>query len=283
MEQESSPPLPPIVIIESPYAGDIEKNVAYAWMCLKDSCIRGEAPFASHLLYTGGGHAGFAREAAGGTSDPKHWMSREEGLRRCESFRAAATKTVFYTDMGWSSGMIRAREAAERLGHPTEERKLPELEGDVSEDEEEAEMKAWSAKPDPEAMRRADEFAKLPWPDRKLWTKEEANRPIGVVTVYDVEAPAEEVIEFALPEKMCWGCHYGFYHGRKSGLNEKYDEIWKLYQSIRTSLSTECIAKLIADHFEREIYIKMKSDGQNCLFWSYEDVVRHLHHHMNDV
>lgn len=41
-----------LVIVESPYAGDIEANVAYARRCLRDSLARGEAPIASHLLYT---------------------------------------------------------------------------------------------------------------------------------------------------------------------------------------------------------------------------------------
>ena len=40
------------VILESPYAGDVERNVAYARACLRDSLLRGEAPIASHLLYT---------------------------------------------------------------------------------------------------------------------------------------------------------------------------------------------------------------------------------------
>lgn len=40
------------VIIESPYAGDVERNVEYARQCLLDSLRRGEYPIASHLLYT---------------------------------------------------------------------------------------------------------------------------------------------------------------------------------------------------------------------------------------
>jgi len=40
------------VIIESPYAGDIEVNLKYAKLCILDSLKRGEAPLASHLLYT---------------------------------------------------------------------------------------------------------------------------------------------------------------------------------------------------------------------------------------
>lgn len=38
------------VILESPYAGDVEKNIEYARLCLKDSLLRGESPIASHLL-----------------------------------------------------------------------------------------------------------------------------------------------------------------------------------------------------------------------------------------
>ena len=40
------------VIIESPYTGDVERNLEYARRCMRDSIKRGEAPFASHLLYT---------------------------------------------------------------------------------------------------------------------------------------------------------------------------------------------------------------------------------------
>ena len=40
------------VIIESPYAGDVERNVRYARAAMADCLKRGEAPFASHLLYT---------------------------------------------------------------------------------------------------------------------------------------------------------------------------------------------------------------------------------------
>jgi hypothetical protein len=40
------------VLIESPYAGDVERNEKYARACMRDCFERGEAPFASHLLYT---------------------------------------------------------------------------------------------------------------------------------------------------------------------------------------------------------------------------------------
>lgn len=40
------------VIIESPYAGNVEENLKYARLCVRDSLSRNEAPIASHLLYT---------------------------------------------------------------------------------------------------------------------------------------------------------------------------------------------------------------------------------------
>lgn len=40
------------VIIERPLAGDFPRNQIYARWCMLDSLRRGEAPFASHSLYT---------------------------------------------------------------------------------------------------------------------------------------------------------------------------------------------------------------------------------------
>ena len=38
------------VIIESPYSGDIPRNLLYARLCVFDCLQRGEAPYASHLF-----------------------------------------------------------------------------------------------------------------------------------------------------------------------------------------------------------------------------------------
>jgi hypothetical protein len=90
------------VVLESPYSGsneqEIQDNIEYAWKCLQDSCAKGEAPFASHLMYT--------RTKDRHIKDGDGWITREEGLKRCEAWRAAADLTVFYTDRGWSRGMI---------------------------------------------------------------------------------------------------------------------------------------------------------------------------------
>ena len=41
-----------LVVLESPYAGEINRNIQYARVCVKDSLDRGEAPIRGHLLYT---------------------------------------------------------------------------------------------------------------------------------------------------------------------------------------------------------------------------------------
>jgi hypothetical protein len=45
------------VLLESPYAGDVDGNLHYARAAMRDCLHLGEAPFASHLLYTQPGRA----------------------------------------------------------------------------------------------------------------------------------------------------------------------------------------------------------------------------------
>jgi len=116
-----SEPITPIrVIVESPYSGDIEENIKYALLCMKDSYTRGEAPFLSHLLYTripSGEHIS--------DSDSRHqYMTREYGLSCCLEWRKVASKTILYVDNGISSGMKQAKEEAEKMGQPVEIRKI---------------------------------------------------------------------------------------------------------------------------------------------------------------
>jgi hypothetical protein len=81
-----------LVIIESPYAGDVERNVAYARRCLLDSLERGEAPIASHLLYTQVLNDGV----------PAH---RKLGIEAGLAWRRVAEVSAVYMDLGISSGM----------------------------------------------------------------------------------------------------------------------------------------------------------------------------------
>jgi len=92
------------VIVESPYAGDVERNTKYLRACLADCLARGEAPFASHALYT-----------QPGVLDDSDPQQRERGIAAGFAWRAMADATVVYTDLGVSRGMIAGLEHAERV------------------------------------------------------------------------------------------------------------------------------------------------------------------------
>lgn len=102
----------PTVIIESPYAGDTNLNEAYARQCLKDCLQRGEAPFASHLLYTQ-------------VLDDNKRNERNLGIQVGLDFGRLCDKTVVYTDLGISSGMKIGIESAMFHGRPIEWRTIP--------------------------------------------------------------------------------------------------------------------------------------------------------------
>lgn len=101
------------VILESPYAGDVEANVAYARAALRDSLTRGEAPIASHLLYTQPG-------VLDDTDPDERAMGIEAGL----AWGCEAAATVVYADRGVSRGMRYGIERAEAEGRVVEFRWL---------------------------------------------------------------------------------------------------------------------------------------------------------------
>lgn len=84
----------PFVIVESPYAGDVKRNVLYARAAIRDCLLRGEVPFASHLLYT-----------QDGVLDDNVGNERALGIEAGLEVGKRADKTVVYTDLGFSSGM----------------------------------------------------------------------------------------------------------------------------------------------------------------------------------
>ena len=103
------------VILESPYAGDVELNVRYARAALRDSLMRGEAPIASHLLYT-----------QVGVLDDDVKLEREMGINAGLDWRHVSDGTVVYTDLGVSRGMEYGIEAAESSGKFVEYRTIKE-------------------------------------------------------------------------------------------------------------------------------------------------------------
>lgn len=99
------------VIIESPYAGDIERNIAYAHRCVMDSIRRGESPIAFHLLFPP-------------VLDDHDIIERDVGLKLSQSWYSAADVCAVYTDLGVSQGMRIGIIAARRLGLAISWRKL---------------------------------------------------------------------------------------------------------------------------------------------------------------
>lgn len=102
-----------LVIIETPYAGDIETNVAYARACMRDCLERGEAPYASHLLYT---QPGVLRDELE--------LERKLGIEAGFAWWAVAELHAFYQDLGMSRGMMAALEKCRVEGRTHEFRSL---------------------------------------------------------------------------------------------------------------------------------------------------------------
>ncbi len=103
------------VVIESPFTGDVEKNTRFLRACLRDSLQRGEAPYASHGLYT-----------QPGVLDDLNPREREQGIEAGFAWRTIADATVVYTNLGISMGMNFGIQHAKDNGVPIFYRKLPE-------------------------------------------------------------------------------------------------------------------------------------------------------------
>lgn len=99
------------VIIESPLAGDVARNQRYLRACLRDSLLRGEAPFASHAIYVG-------------PLDDDKPEERDRGIAAGFAWRHVAHATIVYEDLGISRGMQLGIDAAKATGHPIERRRL---------------------------------------------------------------------------------------------------------------------------------------------------------------
>lgn len=101
------------VILESPYAGDIETNLTYARKCMADCFKRNEAPFASHLIYT-----------QEGILDDTVYKDRMLGIEAGLLWGAKADYTVVYTDLGISDGMMLGIRNAKMAGRKIEYRTI---------------------------------------------------------------------------------------------------------------------------------------------------------------
>ena len=101
-----------VVIVESPFAGDVERNTRYARAALLDCLKRNEAPFASHLLYTQ-------------VLDDTALHERARGIAAGLELAKRADLTAVYSDLGISRGMQMGIDAAHAAGRAVEYRSLP--------------------------------------------------------------------------------------------------------------------------------------------------------------
>jgi hypothetical protein len=111
------------VILESPLAGksrfwpvrlvQVWLNKRYACACARDCLLRGDAPFASHLIY-----------AQGGILDDTIPEERARGINAGFAWHSLASASVVYIDRGVSSGMKLGIKAARDVGIPREYRML---------------------------------------------------------------------------------------------------------------------------------------------------------------
>lgn len=105
-----------LVIVESPFAGEIARNKLYARFAMHDCLVNhGESPYASHLLYT--------QDHVLRDEIPEE---RKLGIEAGFAWRATADYSVFYTDLGVSGGMQLGMEDLTKKGKEFKVRSLRE-------------------------------------------------------------------------------------------------------------------------------------------------------------
>lgn len=90
------------VILESPYAGDVERNVAYLNRAIRYCIERGASPYASHQMLTG-------------ALDDTEPYERAAGIQAGLVWGEEADQIWVFTDYGISPGMQRAIEYHQRF------------------------------------------------------------------------------------------------------------------------------------------------------------------------
>jgi len=94
-----------LVVIESPYAGNVEENLTYLRACMAHTLALGEAPFASHAIYT-----------QPGVLDDSDPVQRRIGIDAGFVWAKLASRRAIYVDLGISGGMIEGMRHAIGLG-----------------------------------------------------------------------------------------------------------------------------------------------------------------------
>lgn len=84
-----------LVVVESPYAGDVDRNMRYLKDCVRDCLVRGESPYASHAFFTQ-------------FLDDTVMIERLTGINAGLMWANKSDYAVFYVDHGMSEGMTHA-------------------------------------------------------------------------------------------------------------------------------------------------------------------------------
>lgn len=105
------------VVLESRFSSDsvegIVKNKKFTLACMRDCFLKGEAPYASHVIYA---HPHFLDDFIA--------SERALGMHAGFLWGDLALKTVVYTDLGISSGMQMGIDHAIKMGRNVEYREL---------------------------------------------------------------------------------------------------------------------------------------------------------------
>ena len=108
-----------ICIIESPFKGATPEQEAqhkrYLNLCIRDSVMRGETPYASHRMLT---------EALDDADPAERELGIAAGFDMRIALLEAGAVTVIYDDYGISDGMRRGIRHAENIGCRVETRTL---------------------------------------------------------------------------------------------------------------------------------------------------------------
>ena len=98
-----------LIMIESPYSGDIDRNIRYLDLTIADASINyNECPYASHGQLTR--HPRCKSYFVSDYDSKWDILTRDEAICLSHSFRTIVDKTVFYIDRGWSTGMKSAKQ-----------------------------------------------------------------------------------------------------------------------------------------------------------------------------
>lgn len=127
LQEMKKNPFLEFVVVESRFAGETPRdmliNKKFTLACMRDCLKRGEAPYASHVIY-----------AHSYVVDDFIPSERALGIMAGFDWGNFASKTVVYTDLGISSGMNEGIKHAKEVGRPIEYRELGFI-PDVTDDE----------------------------------------------------------------------------------------------------------------------------------------------------